>query len=275
MSCMLGPHYVRPPPINTHTHTHSPTHRDTLLSFAACLRHGLIPNLLNGGSNPRYNCRDAVWWWLQSVQDYCQFAPNGHDILQADVRKLYRHDDAPADFEAPKVSDPLSSHLCYIAVACQLLSLLIQVSPLSEIIQEILQSHISGISFRERGAGPGLDREMTPPGFDVRAGVDMETGFVYGGNVHNCGTWMDKVMDAETDVESLSTIVSCQSRLGSHLGLETRECLQHPGEGKGGNRVWLCTCASPLAVVTTHNQVLGLGSPGFALSVNIRVLENC
>lgn len=95
------------------THTHSPTCRDTLLSFAACLRHGLIPNLLNGGSNPRYNCRDAAWWWLQSVQDYCQFASNGHDILQADVRRLYRHDDAPADFEAHKVSDPLSTPLCH------------------------------------------------------------------------------------------------------------------------------------------------------------------
>ena len=85
------------------------------------------------------------------------------------MRKIFRNEESQADFSSKDIV------------------------PLSEVIQEIMQRHASGTKFRERGAGPNLDRDMTAPGFNVHYGVDEKTGFVHGGTVHNCGTWMDKV----------------------------------------------------------------------------------
>jgi hypothetical protein len=39
--------------------------RNVLLSFASVVRHGLVPNLMDSGRNPRFNARDATWWFLQ------------------------------------------------------------------------------------------------------------------------------------------------------------------------------------------------------------------
>lgn len=44
--------------------------KQNILNFAKNLRHGLIPNLLDQGHNPRYNSRDASWWFIRAVKEY-------------------------------------------------------------------------------------------------------------------------------------------------------------------------------------------------------------
>jgi len=143
--------------------------RIIILGFAGALRHGLIPNLLDRGINSRYNCRDAVWWWIQCIKDYSELVPNGLDILKEPVRRMYPNDDSP----------PLTHN------APEQLLL--------EVIQESISKHFVGIEFRERNAGSQIDAHMTHHGFNIHIGVNRETGFVFGGNEFNCGTWMDKM----------------------------------------------------------------------------------
>nr|XP_039272598.1 glycogen debranching enzyme-like [Styela clava] len=140
-----------------------------VLGFASCVRHGLIPNLLGEGKICRYNCRDAIWWWLQCIQDICEMCEDGYGFLNLPVGRIY-----PTDNEGP-VLPPQSQQ------------------PLFDVIQDCLQRHVHGIHFRERGAGIGIDQNMADNGFNVEAGIDLSTGFVYGGNSDNCGTWMDKM----------------------------------------------------------------------------------
>lgn len=139
--------------------------REEILGFARVMRHGLIPNLLDSGSCPRYNARDATWFFLQSIQDYCTVAPEGTDFLKAPVSLKY------TETLPPKTS----------------------INIVSELMHFILSQHAKGIEFREWNAGPQIDSCMKDEGFHIKITFDPETGFIFGGNRWNCGTWMDKM----------------------------------------------------------------------------------
>ncbi|WVN91067.1 glycogen debranching enzyme [Cryptococcus depauperatus CBS 7841] len=143
-----------------------------ILSFGSTLKHGLIPNLLDSTRNPRYNCRDGPWWYIQNIQDYTVTAPNGLSILAEKVKRRFPADDTWVPWDSPKAYEWESS--------------------VAELIQEILQKHAQGIEFREYNAGPNLDMDMRDEGFNQKIWVDWTTGIIFGGNRYNCGTWMDK-----------------------------------------------------------------------------------
>jgi len=110
---------------------------------------------------------------LQNIQDYCTMAPDGLALLDEHVKRRFPKDDSWVPWSDPQAYAYSSS--------------------IAEIIQEILQRHADGISFREHNAGPNLDMQMSDKGFNIDIRVDWKTGLIFGGNESNCGTWMDKM----------------------------------------------------------------------------------
>lgn len=114
---------------------------------------------------------------VQNIQDYVLSAPEGVTFLSEPVKRRFPKDDTWVAWDDSR------------AYAYS--------STIAEIIQEILQRHADGISFREHNAGPNLDMQMNDAGFNIEINVDWETGLIFGGNSNNCGTWMDKMGESQ------------------------------------------------------------------------------
>ncbi|KAI5463687.1 glucanotransferase domain of glycogen debranching enzyme-domain-containing protein [Mariannaea sp. PMI_226] len=152
--------------------------KEHILAFASVLKHGMIPNLLSSGDAPRYNSRDSVWFFLQCIQDYTRYAPEGVGILKAKVkRRFLPYDDTWFPTDDPRAYSKEST--------------------IEDVIQEALQRHATGMKYREANAGPQIDSQMKDEGFNQDIKVDWETGIIFGGNQSNCGTWMDKMGESE------------------------------------------------------------------------------
>ena len=152
--------------------------KEHILAFGSVLKHGMIPNLLGSGKNPRYNSRDSVWFFLQNIQDYANLVPNGLNILKEQTpRRFLPYDDTFFEWDDSRAYSKKST--------------------IEEIVQEVMQRHAVGMSFREYNAGSNLDSQMKSEGFQIDIHVDWSNGIIFGGNQYNCGTWMDKMGESE------------------------------------------------------------------------------
>lgn len=140
-----------------------------ILEYARHLRHGLIPNMLDP---PRYNSRDATWWFVYSVKNYLEEF-NDYKILEHKIDMVFLSDDQGEHFRRLEKKERV-------------------VRKLIDVLQEIFQRHASGIHFREWNA-PHIDSNMSDEGFNISLSVDWRNGFITGGSQWNCLTWMDKM----------------------------------------------------------------------------------
>ena len=108
---------------------------------------------------------------LQAIQDYVNMVPSGLSILSERLLRRFPADDQWISWDDPRAYT--------------------DTSVLADVIQEILQRHASGITFRDHNAGPDHHQSMKENGFNFSIYVDWKTGFIFGGNGDNCGTWMD------------------------------------------------------------------------------------
>ncbi|KAJ3340943.1 hypothetical protein HDU93_006029 [Gonapodya sp. JEL0774] len=173
-----------------------------IIGFGSTLRHGLIPNLLDSGKNPRYNARDASWFWLLGVQEYVRMAPEGVALLAAEVPRRFappRRYRKSFDGKVTPIDTDQEDELTDKFVEWDTPESYKFKSTIADLIFEILDRHARGIKFREWNAGPRLDEHMKDEGFFVETRVRFEdgTGFVTGGSRFNCGTWMDKMGSSE------------------------------------------------------------------------------
>lgn len=146
--------------------------KEIIKIYGAALRHGMIPNILNANSNSRYNGRDLPWWYIKAIKDYI-LSTDDTDLLNEEVDMYYLDDNMTQHYSAK--AKGLSKKMT-----------------IADIIQNIFQSHGKGIEFREWISGNELNY-INHIGLEIKISLDPNTGFIYGGNENNAGTWMDKI----------------------------------------------------------------------------------
>ena len=147
--------------------------KNILKIIASTLRHGLIPDYFDQGEKPRYNSRDTCWFFINAVKEYINYTSD-YSFLKEEIDLIF-------------LSDDYNEHI-YKKMKGEILQY-----TLDQIIHIIFQSHAKGIHFDEWDYGIKNNSNQKKAAFHIDIDLDPSTGFIYGGNYYNNGTWMNKI----------------------------------------------------------------------------------
>ena len=182
--------------------------KNILRIIASSLRHGLIPNYFDEGEKPRYNSRDTCWLFINAVKNYIYYSKD-YKFLKEEIELIFTSDKNYNEHLQKRNKGEIRKFT------------------LEKIIHIIFQSHAKGIHFREWDYGSknyfNNNSYIKKEGYNVDIELDPNTGFIYGGNYYNNGTWMNELGNSikgkikgipatprpGADIEIISLVYSC------------------------------------------------------------------
>ena len=182
--------------------------KNILKIIASSLRHGLIPDFFGDGEKPRYNSRDTCWYFINAVKNYIYYTKD-YNFLKEQIDLIFTSDNSFNEHVQKKIKGEIKKY------------------SLENIIHIIFQSHAKGIHFKEWDYSNnnyfGNNSYQKKEGYNIDIELDPNTGFIYGGNYCNNGTWMNKLGNSikgknkgipatprpGADIEIIALIYSC------------------------------------------------------------------
>ena len=182
--------------------------KNILKIIGSCLRHGLIPDYFDNGEKPRYNSRDTCWYYINAIKNYIYYSKD-YKFLKEEIGLIFISDINFNDHLQKKIKGEEKKYT------------------LENIIHIIFQSHAKGIHFREWDYSNNNyfinNSYLKKEGYNIDIELDPNTGFIYGGNYCNNGTWMNKLGNSikgknkgtpatprpGADIEIIALVYSC------------------------------------------------------------------
>ena len=148
------------------------------------MKYGLIPDKIDHSNNIKYYSRDICWLYIKAIKDYISVTLD-YKFLKEEIYLVNQAENVKSSYLKQKNKK------------------FKRIFTIENIIQLIFQYHAQGISFEDKKIEPQpyqrrpqFNKKIENSdinGLKINIYLDTETGFIYGGNTLNAGTWMNHI----------------------------------------------------------------------------------